>query len=396
MLWRPADDALLQRLRDEETVRALFEHVVGVRHELPRRAAGLLVELRRIGALPSKPVEIARFIDGIPLRKQRPELLHHLALFYGRAASVLAGRDPERAATAWVRSLSAWLALALEGSYLSALEVSVRGEGASPNPSQAPLELLEEVGRRADAAARELAIDGRAALLALGRTREAAHAADVPEAAYGRIRTAADRRRNAAIEAALAASADGLDEASARGDLGSSGRAILVRTLDVWTWASRDPAVEHFLVERLEPIGWDLYRARKWDELRALLLPFRPMFDSLAKRIAADPSEIAYASAAAQMFVFEAEVEDALSEKIAFAERAVAVCPTHRNGRLVLATLLCRQATSMLRTMVVFARKDDLARAAALVERAESLYPRVSELADVKTMLERARKNALL
>jgi hypothetical protein len=55
-------------------------------------------------------------------------------------------------------------------------------------------------------------------------------------------------------------------------------------------------------------------------------------------------------------------------EKLVFAERAVAICPTHRNGRLVLATLLCRQAATMLRTMVVFARKDDLARAAALVD----------------------------
>ena len=43
----------------------------------------------------------------------------------------------------------------------------------------------------------------------------------------------------------------------------------------------------------------------------------------------------------------------------------------------------------MLRTMIVFARKDDLTRAAALVDRAETLYPRTSELAEVKTMLER-------
>src|SRR5688572_17974175 len=143
----------------------------------------------------------------------------------------------------------------------------------------------------------------------------------------------ADRRRNGAIEAALAGIADALDEASVRGDLGTLGtraRTILVRALDVWTWASRDVAVEHFIVERLEPVGWELYRARQWEELGALLLPFRPMFESLATRIKDDPSQIAYASAAAQMFVFEAEVEDALPRKLAFAERAVAICPTHR------------------------------------------------------------------
>jgi hypothetical protein len=397
--WRPADEALLERLLDEERVTALFRfYVVGSSSPsscaCPRRAGGLVAELRKIGMVAKEPREIARFIDDLKLREQRPELLHHLALFHGRAATLLAARDPERAAAAWVRSLSAWLALVEEGAYLRALEESVRG--ASAEPSRAALELVEEVGRRAEAAARDLAPDGRAALLALARTNEAARAADVPEATCLRVRGVADRRRNGAIESALAGIADALDEANVRGDLGAHGKTILLRTLDVWAWASHDVAVEHFLVERLEPVGWELYRARKWAELGVLLAPFRPMFESLARRVVADPSQIAYASAAAQMFVFESEVEDALPRKLAFAERAVEICPTHRNGRLVLATLLCRQASTMLRTMVVFARKDDLARAAALVERAEALYPQTSQLAAVKATLERARKNALL
>jgi hypothetical protein len=397
--WRPADEALLQRLLGEEIVAALFRfYLGGARHELPRRAGGLAAELRRIGApLGKEPPEIARFLDALVLREQRPELLHHLALFHARAATVLSSADPERAASAWVRSLSAWLALVEEGAYLKALEAAICG--VSTDPARAALELVEDVGRRADAAARDLTPDGRAALLALARTNDAARAAAVPEETSLRVRRVAVRRRTGAIEAALTGIADALHEGSVRGDLGTLGTratAILLRTLDVWTWASRDVAVEHFLVERLEPVGWELYRARKWEELGALLLPFRPMFESLATRIEDDPSEIAYASAAAQMFVFEAEVEDALPRKLAFAERAVAICPTHRNGRLVLATLLCRQATTMLRAMVVFARKDDLARAAALVERAEALYPQTSQLGEVKAMLARARKNALL
>jgi hypothetical protein len=95
------------------------------------------------------------------------------------------------------------------------------------------------------------------------------------------------------------------------------------------------------------------------------------------------------------MFVFLAEVDTHMPRRLAMAERAVQICPTHRNGRLVLASALCDEAIDSMRAMVVFARKDELERVQRLLERAESLYPQTSELAEAKVMLERVKKGRI-
>ncbi len=418
--WRAEDEVLLQRLEDEALVESLFSFlakaphaasVTGDLHHHPR-AGGLLSELRKVpggAAVASAAIEgdIARLAElvehGLVLRDCAPELLHHLALFHAKLATAIDARAPELAASFLVRSLAAWLALAEERAYLARLEDAVLGDAARRSrvsdvaipPERVPLEVVAEIARRADSTARDLAPAGRAALLALARTDEAARMAGASAEAARRVRAEAERRRNAAIESALAVIGEGLDEANVRGELGSSGRTLILRAIPVWTWTSNDEAVEHFVVDRIDKIGWELYRARSWDALRYLLDPFRPMFDSLAARIERDPSQIAYAAACAQMFVFLAEVDVHLTRRREMAERAVKVCPTHRNGRLVLASALCDEAIAAMRAMVVFARKDELERVQALLARAESLYPQTSELPDAKGMLDRVKKGRI-
>jgi hypothetical protein len=423
MAWRPADEALLQRLEDEAVVEALFDHLVGgeVSHapatgvpashgRLHPRAGGMIAELRKVtggagavhAALSGDLRPLVQLVDRLPLSESPPELVHHIALFHRKAATVLEDVRPEASANAWIRALSAWLALAEERSYLERLEGAVLGKDATQKgrqvaipPERVPLELVADVARRADAAARDLGLRGRAALLALARTDEAAQAASASPAAARLVRSEAQRRRNAAIEAALSVIGEGLDEANVRGELATSGRTLLLRAIPVWTWTSNDEAVEHFVIDRIDKIGWELYRARSWDALRYLLDPFRPMFDSLATRIEHDPGQIAYAAGCAQMFVFLAEVDGYLPRKLEMAERAVAICPTHRNGRLVLASALCSQATEAMRAMVVFARKDELERVESLLVRAESLYPQTAELGELKGMLARVKRGRI-
>jgi hypothetical protein len=428
MPWRVEDEILLQRLEDEVLVERLFAFLVGVgappsssatevasAPRLHPRAGGLIGELRKLpsgsdavaAALAGAgDIErLARFVDALAMSSCPPELLHHLALFHAKAAVALEQRAPEAAATAWVRSLGAWLALAQERVYLARLEEAVLGDvsqrsrsaDVSLPPERAPLEVIADVARRAESVARDLAPSGKAALLALARTDEAARVGGVPPEAEAarRVRVEAARRRNAAIEAALAVIGEGLDEANVRGELASSGRILLLRAISVWTWTSNDEAVEHFVVERLDKIGWELYRARSWDALRYLLDPFRPMFDSLAARIERDPTQIAYAAACAQMFVFLAEVERSLEQKLEMAERAVRVCPTHRNGRLVLASVLCHQAMEAMRGMILVAQRKDIERLEKLLDRAESLYPQASELSEAKAMLQRVKKGRI-
>lgn len=419
MPWRSEDEALLQRLEDELLVHRLWAFFVGlhrgesapeIRYErstLPPRAAGLIAELRKVSggaevvaaALRTSPergdAALGRLVDGLVMKDCSPELLHHLALFHSKAAAFLERTAPDDAATAWVRALAAWLALSEEQTYLAHLEDAVLHRRDGPRgrateglrASGAPLELVADVARRAEGTARDLGPPGRAALLALARTDEAARMAGVSESAARRARVHAERHRNAAIEAALAVIGEGLDEANVRGELASSGRILLLRAITVWTWTSNDEAVEHFVVDRIDKIGWELYRARDWDALRYLLSPFRPMFESLAQRIARDPGQIAYAAGCAQMFVFLAEVEHSLESKLENAERAVLICPTHRNGRLVLAAALCDQAMQIMRAMVLFAPRKEIARVEDLLERARGLCPESNSLPQATSML---------
>lgn len=389
---------------------------------LPPRASGLVSEVRRLPggaelvsavlAGRSEVEALARFVEALRFEGCPPALLHHLALLFAKVAMAIEHVAPEAAATAWVRSLAAWLALAEERAYLSQLEVAVLGDAARRtraiasgglrsareprdigiSPERVPLEILADLARRAEAAARDLAPSGKAALLALSRADEAARLAGASQAASRQLRADAERRRNGVIEAALGVIGEALDDASVRGELTTAGRDLLTRAISVWTWTSKDEAVEHFVVDRIDKIAWELYRAREWDALRYLLEPFRPMFDSLATRIESDPSHIAYAAGCAQMFVFLSEVEPVLERKIELAERAVRVCPTHRNGRLVLASLLCVRAMDSLRRVSFFTQKSEIDHAAALIERAESLNPRATEIEEVRAILERVKR----
>ena len=401
--WRPADEALLQRLEDETLAERLFALIIADRGDktvkLPSRAGGIVAEVRKVpggaeavaAALEGDIVRLAKFIDRVPLRSMSPELLHHLALFHGRAAAALETTAPLLASNSWVWALASWLALAEERTYLSRLEEAVLGAASAKKaaiPVEAvPLELVADLGRRAEAAARDLAPAGTAALVALAKAVESARIAGIAAEAERALRIEASRRRNAAIESALSSIADALDEANVHGSLTSSGRTIIVRAVAVWTWTGHDEAVEHFVVGQLDRIGWELYRARDWNALRYTLDPFKPMLENLAGRVEKDPSQLAYAAGCAQMYVFMVDTEPNPAVKLALAERAVKICPTHRNGRVVLASMLCDRAIDLLREMLIVKRNREVDRAEAMIERAEKLYPQTRELEEAKKKL---------
>jgi hypothetical protein len=374
------------------------------------RASGIVAAIRQLpggaeaasAALAGDIGRLARFVSELRLRELPPALVHHLALFHGQAARALEGRAPDAASNAWVHALSAWLVLAEERAYVANLEDAVLGSAGpagararvaavrdAVRPESVALELVADLSRRSEAGARALSAEGRAALMALARTEEAAKIAEASPTTTQKTRAIAERRRTAAIGEAL-------DEATVRGELAKDGGPILLRAIPVWTWTSFDEAVEQFVVDRIDKIGWELYRARNWDALQYLLGPFRPMFDSLASRIEKDPSAIAYAAGCAQMFVFLAEVTGPLEDKLALAERSLRICPTHRNGRLVLAAALSDQATDAMRGMTVFAKRAELDRVEALLARAESLYPQTKSLPAARANLDRIRKQRIL
>jgi hypothetical protein len=413
-VWRPEDEALLGRLEDELVLERLFRHHVGAlaQRRLPHpRAAGLVAAARTLSggvdavraALDGDVTKLARLVEAPPMRERPPEMLHHVALYYGKVASALEGVAPDAAANAWMRALAAWLALGEEASYLARLEDAILGDakkakdktGVLIPPERVPLEIVADLGKRAESTSRDLAAPGRAALLALSWVGEAGRIAGVPADVTRRAEQAAERRRNAALDAALAVIGEALDEANVRGELTTTGRAILMRAMQVWVWSGNDELVEQFVIDRLATVGWELYRARSWDALRFTFDPFRPMIDHMARRIENDPSKIAFAAPCAQMFVFLTDIEPVPFRKLELAERAVRLCPSHRNGRLNLASLLIDDALATMRQMVLFARKAELDRVEALLNRAESLYPQSTELPEAKAMLERVKRGRI-
>ena len=88
------------------------------------------------------------------------------------------------------------------------------------------------------------------------------------------------------------------------------------------------------------------------------------------------------------MYVFSAEVGATLEVQLRDAERAVALCPTHRNGSLILADLLVHRAMRALDTVTPWRESKTLDRAAADVRRAEALYPQLKRLPDAKLRLK--------
>lgn len=413
-MWRDEDAALLGRLEDELVLERLFRYHVGetASQTLPHpRAAGMIASARALdggaaaasAALDGDVAALARFLEAPPMRDRPPALLHHVALYYGKVARALEAAAPDAAANAWMRALAAWLALAEERSYLARLEDAILGDtkkakdkiAALIPPERVPLEIVDDLGKRAERTSRDLAPSGRAALLALSWVGEAARIAGASGAATRRALQAAERRRNAALDAALSVVGEALDEAHVQGALATNGRAILLRALPIWTWAAQDEAVEQFVVDRLATIGWELYRARSWDALRYAFEPFRALIEHFAARIEHDPSKIAFAAPCAQMFVFLTDIEPVFARKLELAERAVRICPSHRNGRLNLSSLLCDQAIASMGQMVLFASRTEIGRVEKLLERAEQLYPQSRELPDAKATLLRVKKGRI-
>lgn len=407
--WRADDESLLQRLEDERALEALFRHHVGrapIAGELSARTAGLVASARALdggvaavsAAVGGRASGLATLLESGALAGRPPELLHHLALYFEKIAR--ARTETSAIADAWTRALAAWLALGEEGAYLARIEGLVvgppkRGRGAPRDASWVVLARIDELGLTAEASARDFAPEGAAALSSLARVGEAARIAGASEERATRLSAAATRRRSAAIDAALSVVGEALDEAHGRGEDVGAQAQLLGRALDAWRWSGGDGAVEELVAERLTALGWNLYQTRRVGELAATFAPFRPIIESFAARIEQGTASVAFAASSAQLFVFLTDAETDGARQLELAERAVRLCPTHRNARLNLASLLCHRATASMHAMVLFARKDDLSKAEVALQRAEELFPQLEDLGAAKALFERVKRGRI-
>lgn len=404
--WRPEDEALLARLEDEalflDVWRALAPEGATAPHA---RAAGVLAELRRTDA-GAAAVDEARQDRFAPILRQlaqpkpsslSPRLAHHLALLWQRIAVFCAKSEDSAvrgaAEDAHLRSLAMWIWLADEADYLRGLADTVIGhalpraevEAAAQRAGEAALTAL---GVTARAGARELTLEAEVAARVLDRADNACKMAGCSEALTDRVTRRARQERDRAVEEAVARVESAIEEAVVR-DAGANELVpLLWDAVAVWKWADRDANVERFLVRAITPTLWDIYRERNWDTVRALLRPLEGPVESLARRTEGDPTQLAYAAPCAQMLVFRAEVARTFDEQLAIVERALRICPTHRNGRVVCADLLVERALRRLDTAMPWESGDALAEAERNIRRAMDLYPQLKRLDGAKRRLK--------
>ena len=395
--FRPEDHALLERLLDEQLLERVYRDLAPSAALPHPRAAGVLACLRRTDpgrhalreAEDGRLAPLVRALTEPDPARTEPELAHHLAILLSGLADRL--EKDARAVHLRTRSLALWLRLASQQSYLRSLASAVvgaalRADRAAHAADAIALEEIDALGERAREGAGDLTPASAMILAALARAPEAAALAGSDDKLAQSAAARAGRARASAIDVAIGRLEHALDEARLRSASGRELAGLMEQGAAVWRWAGKDEQVEHFLIEKSTPFCWDLYRDRKWDELRAVLKPMDPAMQSLASRIERDKSKLAYAAPCAQYFVFLAELAPTLDRQLLLCERAVALCPTHRNGRLVLADILVVRALHALDGALPWG--DGVDNAERDVRRAQELFPMLDRLPEAKRRLQ--------
>ena len=408
-MWRAEDEALLSRLEDERILERLWLAATGKREPQPARAAGLIACIAQIeggrrareDADRGELAPLVRFVHGAPLAGMAPELLHHLALHLAHVAEAIGDESPEAASDARLRSLAAWLGLVQERNYLYELARAVAGAQLSPAELEravedAALDVIDGLGREAEEGARNRTQRARAAWRTLTRVPEACRAAGLATSTdlAGRAMARADSKRRHALDAALSSIAEAIADASARGSLSGDALRLLHPATTLWSWAEYDEAVERFVIDQVSDAAWELYRGNRWDDLRALMATIDPLVDSLCRRIEEHHEPMGYLAACAHMLIFRAETATTLSEQIALAEKALAICPSHRNARIVLCSYVCRSAIHTMDRVGFFVGDKDVAAMEAMLARAEELNPTSKSLGEARRRLAAFKQRA--
>ncbi len=399
-MWRADDEALLARIEDELSLEALWAEALPPGVPLPHpRASGLFAALRQSArgrdelAAARRRGSLGDLIRRDDHRGLSPAALHHLAVLQARVASALAAARPDdrRAQSdAELSSLAAWIALVGEGQYLSSLARAVDPEAPADGGMRWLGQRLSALGARARAGAMELDGDSHAAMRVLARVAEACRHSGCSVALQKQIEALAERERAQVVEAALAPISAALADAQARGAIERDGRGLMERIVAVWNWSDWDEHVERYAIDEATPLAWNVYQLETgFDQLRRLISPLEPLVDNLARRVEGDLQRLAYAAPVAQMYVFRSEMAVTLEDQLCWAERSVAVCPTHRNGRLILARLLCWDVRGRLdQGISANLAKDTLV---ANLDRAETLFPQTEGIEELRARIDRLR-----
>jgi hypothetical protein len=402
----PRDAALTLRLSDEDAAARLAALMLGRNVTLHPRAASLAALLRKTEA---GAAAVARALEGDAAPMQAllfpasykgtaPALLHATAIWFAEMARALPVEHESAVVESWVRALAAWLALREERAYLESFATGVLGGNASAEEKRVAVDrayaVIREHAEAAHAGATTLSRKGRLHVLALRAVDRAARLAGLDSAGERAALSRAEAALADVAEEALRPIGDALDAAAVGNETTTTRGNILRRSVAAWFFSGFDVLCEHFAVDRATPIAWENYRVPGSKENRVLLEPLMPLFESLARRAESDPMHLPYAARCAEIMLFYFELEPSLEQQIRGCERVLKVCPTHHNGRMVLAQYLCTKATRLLIGPIVTSAQ--IKEATAVVDRAEGLYPDTTQIAKARGRIEEAKKSVVV
>lgn len=418
--WRDEDEVFHQRLGEERALRTLFERFAAPgatleRHD-PSRGSVLVRELSRATGS-ALPVELAeRLARGreesprlAPPAGWSPLLVHASAVFWGRVAAswealierapegpeparrAIVDPDPrERALESSLREALAWLAL---GEHPSFFSESARRVGSPEVPIDALVlgPITRQVAKARAGVATRSAV-GSLGLEVLARLDDAVRRGRMPEELIRKVVERIDGDVYAVVEESLRSVADSLEAARAKDHGLSDGERHMREIAELWVWSGRSIHVETFLLREFTPIGWQFTRSGDHHATRRVLGPAIELVLSLERRILRDPmGQMAHAAGCAEVLLFWASADDAPGAYARFVERALAVCPSHRNARLQMAGLLCSYADAKVEGAHRLNARSNLQEAAALHERARGLFPSARALETTEEKLRAAR-----
>lgn len=371
-MWRQADEELLFALETEVALRR-----AGAHPETARRLAPLA---RALGG--SAPGALEAPAPGA-LRALPPRALHRL--------TVLATRRLGSAADARA-AIAGWAILAVHHRGLLS-EIACTAAGGDAAAAQAGLARVhlrgvEAVGQATLGTLDSLAPLGAELFAILGETRALLEVVDAAPSSVAEIASRAATLRTSVLGALTGPIERAVSDLRATQWTAAEAAECLSRAERAWRWTGQDRALAELVVRALPDLAWPLHQAQRWDELRALLGPIEAPSVDLARRLRADPTDVAYRAAAAQALVFLAETAGTLERQLELAEDALATCDTLRNARVVCADRLACKAEGLLGRSHA---PDATAAAEALARRARALHPTLRRLPALEEALARRR-----
>jgi len=374
-LFRPDDDALLLHLEEEVAAGRLWRAVSPPGTPQPPRLATLFSALgvergEAIAAVQEGRIDafLTRIAAGAAAGTLPIAAIHASVVFLERLTPLPRFATSDEGRALELAAFRGWCRLTEKRDELRAIAEAAAGEDAAKIDLETlieslPFQSLDALEGRALAGARERTSAAQRALRLLGL------AASQERNRYGqRAQSAVDR----VLEEASAAPLEAIHEAKAQ-ESDELAEQALTTLAAVWAWADRPLAVETQTLEMADHFLWAWSKSDSKGPLKeGIMRVLAPLVTSLAARIERDPGEMfGWSALCAQSLVFLSDGLLTQGERIATVERAVALCPTHRNARSRLAFHRADRAL----TQIARNSAEGLAEADALLRDGERLFP---------------------